>query len=78
VGDGGALAETILKLTADPATCRSLAQRARKGFDAEFDKSITTTRWDDLLRELSGKPAFSAHGEPDATVAPASLSARNA
>jgi len=77
-GDGAELAQVILNLAADPVACRILGQRARQLFDAEFDTSIAIAQWDELLRELSGKPAFSAHGEPDATVAPAPLSARNA
>jgi glycosyltransferase involved in cell wall biosynthesis len=78
MGDGAALARTILELAADPAGCRSMEHRARQIFDAEFEKSIAIARWDELLLEFLGKPAFSAHGEPAATVTSASLSAGNA
>jgi glycosyltransferase involved in cell wall biosynthesis len=76
VGDGAALAQTILEVAADPATCRSLGQRARQAFDAEFDKSIPMARWDELLMEVSGSRALAARA--GAGRAPAALSARNA
>jgi glycosyltransferase involved in cell wall biosynthesis len=56
MGDGAALARTILDLAADPDLCRRMGQRARQAFDAEFDKSIALARWEKLLLEVSGAP----------------------
>jgi glycosyltransferase involved in cell wall biosynthesis len=75
-GDGAGLAQTILELAADPAACRSLGQRARKAFDAEFDKPIALARWDELLVDISGVPALAPHGETGEKVEPV-LSVRN-
>ena len=55
MGDGTALAETILELAANPELCRSMGQRARQAFEAEFDKPIALARWEQLLREVSGE-----------------------
>jgi hypothetical protein len=54
VGDGAALASTILELAAKPDLCHRMGQRARQAFDAEFDKEIALTRWEELLLKYSG------------------------
>jgi colanic acid biosynthesis glycosyl transferase WcaI len=56
-GDGTALAQAIVELAADPNLRRSMGQRARQAFDAEFDKSIALTRWEKVLREVAGRGA---------------------
>jgi glycosyltransferase involved in cell wall biosynthesis len=53
VGDGAALARTILDLAAKPDLCRRMGQRARQAFDAEFDKTFSLMRWEKLLQEVS-------------------------
>jgi glycosyltransferase involved in cell wall biosynthesis len=70
-GDGTRLAQTVLELAADGGPCSAMGNRARRAFDAEFDKAIAIARWDKLLVELSGKPVLAAHGEADAAVAQA-------
>jgi glycosyltransferase involved in cell wall biosynthesis len=77
VGDGAALARTILKLAVDPGGCRSVGQRARQVFDEDFDKSIAIAQWDELLIEVLGSRTVVAHGKVGETVA-AALPARNA
>jgi glycosyltransferase involved in cell wall biosynthesis len=61
-GDGAGLAQAILELSADPAVCQGLGQRARQVFDAEFDKSIAMAQWDELLLQASGSRVFTVHG----------------
>jgi glycosyltransferase involved in cell wall biosynthesis len=61
-GDGSVLAQTILELAADPITCRSLGQRARQAFDAEFDKVIALAWWDNLLLEICRSTAVASWG----------------
>jgi hypothetical protein len=68
VGDGAALARTVLALAADPVACRGLGQRARQAFDAEFDKSLALARWDELLLQTSGDRVFTVHGEARAGI----------
>src|SRR5262245_12572489 len=75
--DGTALAQTVLDLAADPATCRSLGQRARQAFDDELDKSVAIARWDELLLQVSGDHVFTVRGEARTAREPA-LSAKNA
>ncbi len=48
-GDGAGLARTVLDLAANPAGCRHMGERARRAFDAEFDKSIAMARWEKLF-----------------------------
>src|SRR5262249_48098129 len=63
MGDGTRLAQTILELAADCGPCSAMGKRARRAFDAEFDKAIAIASWDKLLVELSGKPVLAAQGE---------------
>lgn len=53
VGDSDALARTICDLATDGQKCRLMGERARRAFEAEFDKDISIARWEALLRELS-------------------------
>jgi glycosyltransferase involved in cell wall biosynthesis len=61
-GDGAGLAQAIVELAEDPAAWQSLGQRARQALEAEFDKSIATARWDDLLLDacISGRNSSEA------------------
>ncbi|MDR3416954.1 MAG: glycosyltransferase family 4 protein [Nevskia sp.] len=51
-GDGAALAETLLKLQADPAKARAMGLRARKLFVETYTVDRATSQWLDLLREI--------------------------
>jgi glycosyltransferase involved in cell wall biosynthesis len=62
-GDGTALARAILELAADHATRRSMGQRARQAFDAEFDKLIAVAQWDELLLQVSGGRVLTVQDE---------------
>jgi colanic acid biosynthesis glycosyl transferase WcaI len=51
-GDGAALAHVILDLAANPDVCRWMGARARRAFQAEWDRPIALERWEALLREV--------------------------
>jgi glycosyltransferase involved in cell wall biosynthesis len=58
-GDVAGLVAAIRSLRADAARCRAMGERARRAFEAEWDKPIALARWRALLEEVSG-PAASA------------------
>jgi colanic acid biosynthesis glycosyl transferase WcaI len=62
VGDGATLAQTIREFVDHPETCGVMGERARRAFEAEFDKSIAIARWEKLLREVA---AFRANKPPN-------------
>ncbi len=72
-GDGGALTEAIRELAAAPSLCDEMGARARRAFEAAFDKRIAVVQWDALLTEMSD--ASSDVGQADSA---APVSARNA
>jgi len=53
IGDGAALAETVLALAREPATVREMGRQARQIFESEFDKGAAVARWERLLADLS-------------------------
>jgi glycosyltransferase involved in cell wall biosynthesis len=53
-GDGAALAQAIIELAGSPDLRGWMGQRARQAFEAEFDKHIALTRWEELLLDVSG------------------------
>jgi glycosyltransferase involved in cell wall biosynthesis len=57
VGDGAQLAQLIREFAANPSLCRKMGERARRAFEAEFDKPIAVAKWEELLREVVGSPA---------------------
>jgi colanic acid biosynthesis glycosyl transferase WcaI len=62
-GDGAALARSVLKLALNPALSRRMGLRARRAFEAEFDKDAAIARWTRLLAELSRPGIEPAAGE---------------
>ena len=50
--DSAALARTILELAADPHICDEMGMRARRAFEAEYDKSGAIMRWEKLLLDV--------------------------
>lgn len=58
VGDGKALADAILHLAQSPDIRRAMGETARVVFDSEFDSSVATERWCQLLAEVgAAQPA---------------------
>lgn len=58
MGNGMALAQTVLAFASNPATCTQMGQNARRVFEREFDMAIAMERWQQLLRELLGPDAL--------------------
>ena len=51
-GDGEGLARAIAALARDPALRDGMGARARRAFEAEFDRATALARWDGLLDEV--------------------------
>ena len=66
MGDGAALARTIVEMAADRGGCDAMGERARRAFEQEFDTRTAIARWDKLLLRI-GAPTGSRH--PDAARA---------
>ena len=58
VGDGAGLARAVLELATDPVECRQMGERARRAFDAEFDKWIALKQWEKLLLDVCSPGAL--------------------
>jgi glycosyltransferase involved in cell wall biosynthesis len=62
VGDGQALAETIMALARDGTKRRRLGANARNAFEARFTKAASIAAWDKLLRSMTGGEMVPAPG----------------
>lgn len=51
-GQSRALWEAIVALAADPARCETMGTKARRAFEAYYDKPIAMKAWKDVLRNL--------------------------
>ncbi len=54
-GDGPALARAIQDLAGQPELCRAMGERARRAFEADFDKPAAADRWHRLLTDVAAK-----------------------
>jgi glycosyltransferase involved in cell wall biosynthesis len=77
VGDGAGLARAIRELAAAPSLCEAMGERARRCFEAAYDKRIAVAQWEALLADLTG--SSNERAQPDDGSRRASpVSARNA
>jgi colanic acid biosynthesis glycosyl transferase WcaI len=53
-GDGGGLAEAILKLARDPELAAEQGERARRLFESKYDFAHAITAWQNLIRKNFG------------------------
>jgi colanic acid biosynthesis glycosyl transferase WcaI len=52
-GDGTGLTRAVLELASNPTLVRDMGERARRAFDAEFNKTLAVARWEKLLHEVA-------------------------
>jgi glycosyltransferase involved in cell wall biosynthesis len=69
MGDGEALARTIVEMAANRGGCDAMGERARRAFEQEFDTRIAVDRWDKLLLRI-GAPTGSRHADAAREVEP--------
>ena len=64
-GDGGGLAETILKLARNPDLAAEQGARARRLFETKYDFPHAVTAWKGLIQKVSGpiRPIRTTKGE---------------
>ncbi len=70
-GDAAGLARTVRELAANPDMCRRMSERARRAFEAEFDKPIAVERWEQLLLEAADASALGAQRDAGLAGSPA-------
>lgn len=76
-GDSEALARYIFRLSANIDECRLMGARARRVFDANYEKQIALHRWETVLQQIARVKERSYRGESDGDYVGARINTRS-
>ena len=68
-GDAASVAKYIERLAAQPVEVRLMGERARRAFENQYDRRISTARFAGICRSVCGQPAAVPQASADSTAA---------